>query len=60
MAPLQQWIRLAMPALVGLLIGVVLYGLFTGRWQWPYLAGAMTGVAILLLITVLRSRREKA
>ncbi len=59
MALLRQWIRLATPALAGFVIGVVLYGLFTGRWQWGYLAGAMIGVAIMLLITVLRSGRDK-
>jgi hypothetical protein len=59
MGTLQDYLRRAVPSLAGLLIGHALYGLFTGSWQWEYLAGGLTVVAVMPLISVLRSGRAK-
>jgi hypothetical protein len=59
MGTLQDYLRRVVPALAGFLIGAAIYGLFTGSWQWDYVAGGSTGVAVMLLITVLRSGRER-
>jgi len=59
MGALQDYRRRVVPALAGFLIGAAIYGLFIGSWQWDYMAGGSTGVAVMLLITVLRSGRER-
>lgn len=49
-------VRRVIPSLAGFFLGAVLLGLATGRWHWDILGGALTGAAILLIVTALQAR----
>ena len=58
MGTLQDYLRQVVPTLAGFVIGAVLSRLFRGTWDWDTLVGIFIGMAIVLLVSLVRARAE--
>ena len=58
MGTVQDYLRQVVPALAGFVIGAVLSRLFRGTWDWDTLAGIFFGMAIVLLVSLVRAWAE--
>ena len=58
-AIMAGYFRRVIPALVGFLLGALLWRLFRGTWQWGTLIGALIGAAVILVILLVWERLRK-